>query len=276
MSEEGGNPIERLQEIMTSLMEVLLSESLAKVESAIADWRSDELGVFEAHAELLKHAAKAERLAERTSCIGLNNAGALLRDAFDAELITREEFISFVGKPPEEVEASPPLSEELSRGMGMPNKRALVEELLSEGPVLIHIDARHPLSQVPAKFTDDPKLVLRFGYDLTPAIVDLSIDDDGIYGTLTFSGVPFRCVLPWMCIYSVVSEGDQKGMVWPEDVPDVVVEALQGMVVDEEAPLAESPGPKLASVDSTSTEDGPEIPPPKPTTPRGGHLKLVK
>ncbi len=283
MSNDGQNPIERLQEIMTALMEVLLSESLDEVESAIGDWRADKLSVFEAHSELLRHAAKAERLVERTSRVGLNNAGALLRDAFDVGLIERDEFIAFVGKAPEAVSASPPLSDAPGSGMGMPNKRELVEELLSEGPVLIHIDARHPLSQVPERFAGDPKLVLRFGYDLTPAIVDLSIDNDGIYGTLTFGGVPFRCVLPWPCIYSVVSEGDQKGMVWPEDVPDVVVEALQGIVnedegeddVDHDSPVA-LPSPKLASVDTIGpSDDGPE-PPPKSSPPRGGHLKLVK
>ncbi|MBL4635492.1 MAG: hypothetical protein JKY56_16655, partial [Kofleriaceae bacterium] len=272
MSKDGQNPIERLQEIMTALMEMLLSESLDKVESAIGDWRAEKLSVFEAHSELLRHAAKAERLVERTSTVGLNNAGALLRDAFDAGLIERDEFIAFVGKSPEDVSASPPLSDEPGTGMGMPNKRALVEELLSEGPVLIHIDARHPLSQVPERFTDDPKLVLRFGYDLTPAIVDLSIDNDGIYGTLTFGGVPFRCVLPWLCIYSVVSEGDQKGMVWPEDVPDVVVEALQGIVDEDDEQDLDSPvalpSPILASVDTISpSDDGPKPPPPKASPP---------
>ncbi len=268
--EDGTRSIERLQEIMTALMETLLTQSLESVESSLKEWRSGDQGVFEVHADLLKHAAKAERLAERTACIGLDNASSLLRDAFDAELISKEEFVGFVGKEPEEVEASPPLSEDLSRGLSMPDKRGLVEELLSDGPILVHIDARHPLAQVPEQFREDPKLVLRFGYELTPAIIDLAIDDDGMFGTLTFGGVPFRCVLPWICIYSVVSEGDQKGMVWPEDVPDVVVAALQGMTQEEDTEEAPK-GPVLASVES---DDGSELPPPTP--PRGGHLKLVK
>lgn len=271
MSTDGTNSIERLQEIMTALMETLLTESLENVEAAILEWRKGDVGVFEAHAELLKHAAKAERLAERTACIELSNAGALLRDAFDAELLSREEFVGLVGAEPEAVKGSPPLSEDVNRSLGMPDKRSLVDELLADGPVLVHIDARHSLVQVPERFRDDPKLVLRFGYELTPAIIDLLIDDDGIYGTLTFGGVPFRCVLPWVCIYSVVSEGDQKGMVWPEDVPEIVVEALQELV--EESDAKTSMGPKLASVD---IEDDPELPPPSSSPPRGGHLKLVK
>ncbi len=264
MPDKGQTTIERLQQIMTALMEHLLRESLQHVEEAIVEWRSGAAGVFDTHAELLKHAAKAERLAERMARIGLDNAGALLRDAFDAGLIGRDEFASFVGKQPEEIAPSPPLSGE-HMVSGLPDKRDLVEELLGEGPILIHIDARHPLAQVPGQFLNDPKLVLRFGYDLTPAIVDLSVDEEGMYGTLTFGGVPTRCVLPWGSIYSVVSEADQKGMVWPDDVPECVVDALQeqGRAPSED----ETSGATLESVEE-------QVPTPAPPA-RGGHLKLV-
>lgn len=281
MSDEGQTAIERLQEIMTALMERLLLESLESVDGAMTEWKSGAAGVFETHAELLRHAAKAERLAERMARIGLDNAGALLRDAYDAGLVEHDEFVNFVGKEPTEVPASPPLSEEQVIS-GLPDKRSLIEELLAQGPVLLHIDARHPLAQVPERFRKDPKLVLRFGYDLTPAIIDLSIDLEGMYGTLTFGGVPTRCVLPWGCIYSVVSESDQKGMVWPEDVPEAVVDALQEQAAAEKAP-AKKQGPTLGTVrtpspdDDAATGDGPLPPPPASPSPgRGGHLKLVK
>ncbi len=266
---------------MTALMERLLLESLESVDGALGDWKAGAAGVFETHAELLRHAAKAERLAERMARIGLDNAGALLRDAFDAGLIEQEEFVAFVGKEPSEVRPSPPLSEEQVIG-GLPDKRGLIEELLGQGPVLLHIDARHPLAQVPERFRQDPKLVLRFGYDLTPAIIDLSIDDEGMYGTLTFGGIPTRCVLPWGCIYSVVSEAEQKGMVWPEDVPECVVDALQEQRGVPEKKSEKSAGPALGTVRTPPPEEeGERRPPtsPPPTTPtpsRGGHLKLVK
>ncbi len=283
MSDEGQTAIERLQEIMTALMERLLLESLESVDGALGEWKSGEAGVFETHAELLRHAAKAERLAERMARIGLDNAGALLRDAFDAGLVEHDEFVTFVGKEPAEVNPSPPLSEEQVIG-GLPDKRVLIEELLGQGPVLLHIDARHPLSQVPDRFRQDPKLVLRFGYDLTPAIIDLSIDSEGMYGTLTFGGIPTRCVLPWGCIYSVVSEADQKGMVWPEDVPDCVVDALQEQHSSEQEKKPK-PGPTLGTVRTPAPEDAegrpptspPTSPPPSSPSPgRGSHLKLVK
>lgn len=247
---------------MTSLMERLLDESLEDVDVAMGLWRTKSAGVFETHAEILRHAAKAERLAERMARIGLDNAGALLRDAYDVGLVSKEEFVTFVGSDPENVAPSPPLSES-SKIVGLPNKRELIEELLGHGPILVHIDGRHALAQVPDRFQDDPKLVLRFGYDLTPAIIDLSLDDHGMYGTLTFGGVPTRCVLPWGSVYSVVSESDQKGMVWPDDVPDVVVDALQEHVMDKRSE---------ARAESEADDGGSKSPPP----PRGGHLTLVK
>lgn len=275
MSDDRQTTIERLQEIMTGLMEQQLLESLQRVDGAMSQWRSGELNVFETHAELLRHAAQAERLAERMARIGLDNAGGLLRDAFDAGLIEEDEFVSIVGKQPEEVLPSPPIAE-LGKRVGLPEKRELIEELLGKGPILVHIDARHALAQVPERFGGDPKLVLRFGYELSPAIIDLSIDDDGIYGTLTFGGIPCRCVLPWGCVYSVVSETDQKGMVWPEDVPDCVVDALQGQGEEPAESGAEvTEESALSSVEPDPDSDDSGVDPP-PTPPRGGHLKLVK
>jgi isoaspartyl peptidase/L-asparaginase-like protein (Ntn-hydrolase superfamily) len=77
-------------------------------------------------------------------------------------------------------------------------------------------------------------------------------------------------------VYSVVSETDQKGMVWPEDVPDCVVDALQShehepAAAAGKASAAESKGLSSVDLDAGVDESGGE-----PTPPRGGHLKLVK
>ena len=100
--------------------------------------------------------------------------------------------------------------------------------------------------------------MLRFGYNLSPAIVDLAVDDDAISGTLTFAGQPFRCILPWTAVYAAMVEGEQRGTVWPEDVPEDV---LTG---GGEAPAA-APVPQ---------------PRPRPRSParaqRASHLKLVE
>ena len=96
-------------------------------------------------------------------------------------------------------------------------------QLLARGPVLVHVDARRAEVSVPPRFRADPSLVLRFGYTLSPAIADLDVDDDAISGTLTFGGQPFHCVLPWTAVYAAMVEGEQRGTVWPEDVPEDVL-----------------------------------------------------
>ena len=122
-----------------------------------------------------------------------------------------------------------------------PDKRRTLEQLLARGPVLVHVDARRAEVAVPPRFRADASLVLRFGYTLSPAIGDLAVDDDAISGTLTFAGQPFRCVLPWTAVYAAMVEGEQRGTVWPEDVPEDV---LTG---GGEPPAAAPPAPRAAA-----------------------------
>jgi hypothetical protein len=101
--------------------------------------------------------------------------------------------------------------------------------------------------------------VLRFGYSLTPAIVDLAVDDRGIAGTLTFAGQPFHCVLPWTAVYAAMVEGEQRGTVWPEDVPEDVLTGGEGQ--------AGAPPAGAASPPAAKPDDEPR---------KRGHLKLVE
>jgi len=244
----------RLQQIMTELLKRRIRDSLEDVDKALADWRSGDLGEFETHAAVLKHAARAERLAGRMARVGFDTAGALMRDAFDLGLVEAVEFEDLMGCPPTELEPSE--NDELEdEGPKLPPKREVVDDLLSEGAILVHLDARGEGVGVPAQFGGDPKLVLRFGFNLTPSIPDLQVDERGLRGTLTFGGVPHFCELPWSSVYAVVSEANSRGLVWPEDVPDEVVGELAGAAREEE----------------------PAQPEPEPTKKRGRpHLRLVK
>jgi hypothetical protein len=93
--------------------------------------------------------------------------------------------------------------------------------------------------------------VLRFGFTLSPAIADLSVDDNAIAGTLTFGGQPFHCVLPWTAVYAAMVEGEQRGTVWPEDVPEDVLtgggEAPAPLPAAQPQPAAEPPRAKRQS-----------------------------
>jgi stringent starvation protein B len=256
MIERDPKSLARLQAVVTALIQHRVTTSLEELEGAVARWRSGELGALEAHGAVLKHAARCERTVERVTAAVGDKPDGIIRDAYDAGLIDEAEVVALVGLRPDQIAPGGSLGdgEEGSQGR---DKRAAVEELLERGAVLIHVDARRDDVVVPPRLRGDARLVLRFGYRLQPAIVDLAVDDDGIAGTLTFGGLPFYCKLPWPAVYAAIVEGEQRGTVWPEDIPDVVM---------EKAPDPPATGPDL--------EPALE-PPPPPARKRGGHLKLV-
>ena len=252
----------RLQTVVTALIEHRVSTSLADVERALARWRAGGHSALAAHGALLRHAARCERTVERVTAAAGDRPEGILRDAVDAGLLSREEFIEIVGKQPEQVDSIGALRDD--DDASAPDKRRTLEQLLERGPVLVHVDARRPEVAVPPRFHADSSLVLRFGYNLSPAIRDLSIDDVAVSGTLTFGGSPFHVVLPWSAVYAAMVEGEQRGTVWPEDVPEDVLAGAAD--TGPPAPLKPTPG-------TTGTATEPEQT--SPVGKRTGHLKLV-
>lgn len=258
MSERDPQGMARLQAVVTHLIRHRVETSLAEVEVALARWRAGQVSALEAHGVVLRHAARCERTVERvTSGVG-DRAAGVVRDALDAGLIDEAEFLAVTGESSLDVAPAGVLRDDDGEER---DKRAAVEELLERGAVLVHVDARRDDVVVPTRFKGDPRLILRFGYRLTPAIVDLVIDDAGIGGTLTFGGMPFFCRLPWTGVYAVVVEGEQRGMVWPEDIPEVVLDKQPDAVLaptGNKAPSATEPPPVAAEAGK-----------------KRGHLKLV-
>jgi stringent starvation protein B len=247
MLERDSKTLARLQSVVTALIELRVSTSLADVDRALAHWRSGELGALAAHGAVLKHAARCERTVERVGAAAGDRPEGILRDAVDAGLLDETAFVELVGKPSADISPAGSLRDDDESDS--PDKRKAVEALLERGPILVHVDSRHDTVEVPARLRGNPRLVLRFGYGLTPAIPDLVVDATHIAGTLTFGGLPYLCVVPWNAMYGVMVEGEQRGTVWPEDVPDDVL---------------------LGATDEDSGDDKSE---PRPK--RGNHLKLV-
>jgi stringent starvation protein B len=246
-----------VQAVLAELLRSQLNESLERVEDSLERWRNGELGPLETHAEVLKHAVHTEHMATRLVQASKQDARAVLRDALNAGFLDREEFIALAGVEPEAVEPAGTLD----HAAPMPRKHDFVTALLEQGPVLVHVDARAEGVSVPVHLQGEAKLVLRFGYSLTPPIHDLSVTETSLSGTLTFNGVPHHCVLPWTAVYAVVSEPDHQGMVWPEDVPEDVLAEMAG-----EGELGPS-GPVPATT---------KPPQASPAKRRASHLKLVE
>jgi stringent starvation protein B len=91
--------------------------------------------------------------------------------------------------------------------------------LLEQSGVFVHLDPRIQGVVVPDGFRRQPELVLQFGLNMAVAIKDLDVDDEAVSGTLSFARRPFWVKVPWNAVYALVSDEDQRGMVWPEDAP---------------------------------------------------------
>ena len=299
MLERDPKTVARLQVVVTALIEHRVATSLVDVERALQRWREGGHSALAAHGAVLKHAARCERTVERVTAAAGDRPEGILRDAVDAGLLPVEEFVQLVGKQPSEIESIDSLVDDDDDDASAPDKRRTLESLLERGAVLVHVDARRGEVSVPARFAADASLVLRFGYNLSPAIRDLVIDDVAIAGTLTFGGQPFRCILPWTAVYAAMVEGEQAGTVWPEDVPedvltggtDAVGPSAQPAPVPtrptglastplastplSSTPLASTPLPStpLASTPSSNPETRDDAAP-RPAA--RGHLKLVE
>jgi stringent starvation protein B len=248
MLERDSKTLARLQAVVTALIEHRVSTSLADVERALARWRTGAQSALAAHGAVLRHAARCERTVERVTAAAGDRPEGILRDAVDAGLMSGDEFVALVGKQPEEVASIQALRDD--DDASAPDKKKTLESLLARGPVLVHVDARRAEVSVPPRFRADASLVLRFGYDLKPAIADLDVSDNGIEGTLTFAGSPFRVVLPWAAVYAAMVEGEQRGTVWPEDVPEDVLsggEVPAPAAVPTAVPREDTPRAKRAS-----------------------------
>lgn len=57
-------------------------------------------------------------------------------------------------------------------------------------------------------------------------IPDLRVDDEGVFGTLSFKGQPFTCSVPWNAVFALVGD-DAKGMVWPSEMPSEIAAEVE-------------------------------------------------
>src|SRR5262245_16882588 len=106
------------------------------------------------------------------------------------------------------------------------DKRAFFEERLAGGSAFLHLDARRPGVRLPEAFSEDPHVVLQYGWALKIPIPDLTITDWGVRATLSFQRTPFATAVPWSAIFAVHGE-DGQFSVWQEDVPRDVEPAGQ-------------------------------------------------
>ena len=159
----------------------------------------------------------------------------------------------------------------------VPSKRQTLLQYLQRGVAMVHLDARRAGVVVPPQYASDAHLRLNLSYRY--AIPDFQIDDRRIQATLSFSGAPFQCILPWESIFGITSHAGD-GQVWPEDLP---TEVMQTLSRPDQAPpqqaRKERPGlsavPREPQGSDRSAGERRDADPPA-DAPRRPHLRLVR
>ena len=167
-----------------------------------------------------------------------------------------------------------------------PPKREVAYALLERGSLFVHLDPRADGVVVPQYLRNQAQLVLQLGMNLVIPIPDLEVDEEGVYGTLSFNRAPFYCRIPWGAVFAMVGD-DGMGVVWQEDMPaevadDVAVaaeraeRAAKGPALRsiaggaEEAPVSEAASEPDTGRDDEPTRKEPSVAPKRPA------LRLVK
>ena len=136
-------------------------------------------------------------------------------------------------------------------------KRKVFENALQSGIATLHLDPRISGVQVPEMFMGSPVLALNYSYRYD--IPDLSIDDDCVVATLSFSRIPRRCIIPWESVFAIVDQSESMVYQFPLSFPEqpekqnnqkekVSLNVLKGSQEDYSDIQEERPKPKLTLI----------------------------
>ncbi len=140
--------------------------------------------------------------------------------------------------------------------------------LLEHAEAQVHLDARRDGVMLPERLRASGNVRLDYGYELTPPIHDLNIDENGISATLAFNRVPCSTFVPWSAVF-LIADFAGRGAVWREDLPaELMIDPAiisEGMP-EEGAPqdAATGPAPKAQpAVRATERNLAPPAPAPR-------------
>jgi len=96
-------------------------------------------------------------------------------------------------------------------------KQGVLESLLNDGEVTIHLDPRRPGVDLPQHLMERPAVGLNLSrrYDLSV----FEIDDAGVRADLRFDGHRYLCVIPWCAVFSIRMRGAEQACVYIADIP---------------------------------------------------------
>lgn len=95
-------------------------------------------------------------------------------------------------------------------------KHDIFSKFIEEGMVSVTLDPRGEGVCVPPQFDQRPELVLNFSHRFF--IDDFTYDERAVCASLSFSGQPFYCVVPWSAVKLLHSSHDNSVAVFDADM----------------------------------------------------------
>lgn len=122
-------------------------------------------------------------------------------------------------------------------------QKALLDLMLAHSEIVKLLLRPVPGTKLPEDLLKADQLVVDLGLDLPVPIPDLRCDEEGVYGTLSFSRAPFESFIPWSAVRALATNS---ALV---QFPAAEYEQSEGAPAPQETPRA-----KLSLVPSSNDE----------------------
>jgi hypothetical protein len=95
-------------------------------------------------------------------------------------------------------------------------KLEIFTRFIEEGKVAVTLDSYWPGVSVPPQFMKRHELVLNFSHRFM--IEDFTYDEHAICATLSFSGEPFYCIVPWASVRMMFCHATNEAVAFEEPI----------------------------------------------------------
>lgn len=89
----------------------------------------------------------------------------------------------------------------------------VAQKLLDSGIIMVHVIRARDGVRVPDVCQTE---IVRLNFSYRYMIEDFCVDEDGIRASLSFSGVPVFCDIPWRAVCAISSEKTDQFFLWPD------------------------------------------------------------
>lgn len=90
-------------------------------------------------------------------------------------------------------------------------------ELIDNGVVAVNVNTKHSDIDLPEVLKGD--VVAKINWSKKFQIKDFVYDDQGVQGSLSYSGKPYLTKVPWRAVWAMTSADGSKKKEWMEDYP---------------------------------------------------------